>query len=58
MHADSAVVGFYDAVRAYIVHCLATTFQKVSKASLSQALRLDGASLDTLVRDADVKLLL
>jgi len=44
------VVGFYDAVRAYIVHCLATTFQKVSKASLSQALRLDGTSLDSLIQ--------
>ena len=44
------MVGFYDAVRDYIVYSLASTFGKLSVAALGQALRTEGTSLDNLVR--------
>lgn len=44
------MVGFYGAVREFIVHRLAGTFEKVSTASLGQTLRLEGTSLENLVR--------
>ena len=43
------VVGFYDAVRDYIVYLIESTFQKVSTANLAQSVRLEGASLDSMV---------
>lgn len=43
------VVGFYDAVRDFIVYLIESTFQKVSAGTLAQSVRLDGASLDSLV---------
>ena len=46
----AAVVGFYDAVREFIVYRLSGTFEKVSTASLGQALRLEGTSVENLVR--------
>lgn len=51
------MVGFYDAVREFIVYRLAGTFEKVSTASLGQALRLEGTSLDNLVRPAALQCL-
>ena len=44
------VVGFYDAVRDFIVYLIESTFQKVSTATLAQSVRLEGASLNSLVR--------
>ena len=44
------VVGFYDAVRDFIVYLIEATFQKVSTATLAQSVRLEGASLNSLVR--------
>ncbi len=46
------VVGFYDAVRDFIVYLIESTFQKVSTATLAQSVRLEGASLNSLVRTA------
>lgn len=47
--AVCAVVGFYDAVRRYILHSLLNTFQQLPKTQLSQSLKADGATLDDLV---------
>lgn len=44
-----AVPGFSDAARAYIIHILGITYQRVSKAVLGAALQLQGAELDKLV---------
>ena len=46
------VVGFYDAVRDFIVYLIESTFHKVSTATLAQSVRLEGASLNSLVRIA------
>uniref|UniRef100_A0A061S947 Eukaryotic translation initiation factor 3 subunit K n=1 Tax=Tetraselmis sp. GSL018 TaxID=582737 RepID=A0A061S947_9CHLO len=45
----NSVPGFYDAVRSYSVQVLTTTFQRISKTTLSELLKLDGMGLDTLV---------
>lgn len=44
-----AVPGYYEAVRAYILQALTATCQKVTKSTLSEALRMEAASLDSLV---------
>mmetsp|Transcript_1730 Transcript_1730/g.5024 ORF Transcript_1730/g.5024 Transcript_1730/m.5024 type:complete len:213 (-) Transcript_1730:1142-1780(-) len=43
------IVGFYDAVRRYILHSLLNTFQQLPKTQLSQSLKADGATLDDLI---------
>lgn len=50
-HRDllNTVPGFYDAVRAYAIHVLSATFQRVSRATLTEVLKLEGMGLDTLV---------
>jgi translation initiation factor 3 subunit K len=44
-----AVAGFYDAVRGYALHVLGYTFQRVSKKTLTEVLRLEGPLLDAFV---------
>ena len=44
------VVGFYDAVREFIVYLIESTFSASSTSNLAQAVRLDGSSLENLVR--------
>jgi translation initiation factor 3 subunit K len=43
--------GFYEAVRRYILQSISTTFQTLSRASLSQSLKSDGATLDNMIAD-------
>mmetsp|Transcript_556 Transcript_556/g.1447 ORF Transcript_556/g.1447 Transcript_556/m.1447 type:complete len:222 (+) Transcript_556:101-766(+) len=45
----NSVPGFYDAVRSYALHVLGATFQRVSKATLMEVLKLEGMGLDTLI---------
>eukprot|EP00798_Chlamydomonas_sp_ICE-L_P020020 gene20020-26736_t len=47
----SHVPGFYDAVRAYVLHTLSISFQRVPKSVLGEYLQLEGASLDNLIKD-------
>ncbi|KAK9810693.1 hypothetical protein WJX73_010933 [Symbiochloris irregularis] len=45
-----SVPGFFDAVRAYILGAICSTCQKVTKGTLADSLRLDGAPLDDLIQ--------
>ena len=48
-----AVPGFSESVRRHILRSVAVTFQKVTKATLAEYLRLDGSALDELVSSID-----
>lgn len=47
-HFD-AVPGFTEAVRKHILRSVKATFQKVTRSTLAEYLRMDGAALDELV---------
>eukprot|EP00884_Botryococcus_braunii_P019673 jgi/Botrbrau1/638/Bobra.0161s0028.2 len=51
----AGVPGFYEAIRAYILHCLTTTCQKVSKQVLSESLRMEAGALDNLIQEKVAK---
>ncbi|CAM8969884.1 unnamed protein product [Rhodiola kirilowii] len=48
-HILEAVPGFEQAIQDYIVHVLSLTYQKVPKTVLSEAINLDGPSLDNFL---------
>ncbi|XP_038878361.1 eukaryotic translation initiation factor 3 subunit K [Benincasa hispida] len=45
-HIVEAVPGFEQAIRAYAVHVLSLTYQKVSRSVLAEAIQIEGLSLD------------
>eukprot|EP00959_Pyramimonas_sp_CCMP1952_P123633 2584628-Pyramimonas_sp.AAC.1 len=45
-----AVPGFKDKCRSYIVHVLCSTYQKLPKALLGEAMYIDGAALDNYIQ--------
>ena len=45
------VPGYFEAIRSYIVTAITSTCQKASKAMMAESLRLDGPTLDELVRE-------
>ncbi|PHU11674.1 Eukaryotic translation initiation factor 3 subunit K [Capsicum chinense] len=45
-HIVEAVSGFEQAIRAYAVHVLSITYQKVPRAILAEAINIEGVSLD------------
>lgn len=47
----SSVPGFYEAVRSFVLHVVTITFAKISKKTLGEYLKLEGAALDKLVAD-------
>lgn len=43
--------GFYEAVRAFILHIVGINFQKVSSQTLGEYLQIDAASLKALIAE-------
>lgn len=47
----NSVPGFYEAVRAFVLHVVTITFAKVPKKILGEYLKLEGAALDKLIAE-------
>jgi hypothetical protein len=47
------VPGFYDAIRAYVLHSISISFRRVSKQVLADWLRVEGTSLQQLIAEKE-----